>query len=253
MWGAVRWLYGLYAWSLFLLLGLLTLAALILLPSLGARRAVARVLARAVLRMIGMRLQCRGLEDLPLPCVVVANHTSYLDGVLVCAALPARFSFVIKREMSAVPLAGLLLRRIGAEFVERHDRQRGARDARRLLREAGRGQALVFFPEGTFSDQVGLLRFHTGAFAAAERAGLPVVPLAIRGARHCLPPDSVWPQVGTIRIEALAVLPPVPSSAHAERGERVALLRDQARRALLTALGEPDLQDAPSVGSTSHE
>ena len=147
-------------------------------------------LARLALRLAGMRLELHGLDQLPQPCIVVANHSSYLDGVVLAATLPPCFSFVIKREMSAVPLAGTLLRRIGAEFVERGDRIRGARDARRLLRNAAIGHSLVFFPEGTFSTAIGLLRFHIGAFAAAVRADLPVVPVAIRGTRHCLPPGS---------------------------------------------------------------
>ena len=67
------------------------------------------------------------------------------------ATLPPHFSFVIKREMSRVPVAGTLLRRIGAEFVDRSDRRRGQRDTRRLLRSAASGQAMAFFPEGTFS------------------------------------------------------------------------------------------------------
>ena len=82
--------------------------------------------ARLALRLAGMRLRVGGLEALPLPSVVVANHVSYLDGVVLHALLPVRFSFVIKREMSSVPLAGLLLRRLGAEFVERRGRAQGS-------------------------------------------------------------------------------------------------------------------------------
>ncbi len=233
--------YGLYVWTLFLLVGVLSLPPLLLLPQLSQRRATVRALARLILRSAGMRLELRGLSQLPRPCIVVANHCSYLDGVVMAAALPPMFSFVIKREMSAVPLAGTLLRRIAAEFVERRDRRRGARDARRLLRNAESGHALVFFPEGTFSHQVGLLRFHIGAFAAAARADLPVVPVAIHGTRRCLPADSPWPRPGTIRIEALAALPAAPTGLGDDRGERAAALRDAARGALLAALGEPDL------------
>ena len=71
---------------------------------------------------------------------MVSNHASYLDGVVFTAALPPRFGFVIKREMKPVPLAGLLLRRLGSEFVERFDRHQGAADARRVLRNATSGQ-----------------------------------------------------------------------------------------------------------------
>ncbi|HEY6453236.1 MAG TPA: lysophospholipid acyltransferase family protein [Steroidobacteraceae bacterium] len=229
--GALRLAYGIYAWSLLALFALVALPVLLLTPSLARRRALVHTLAGGVLRLAGMRMQVRGLQRLEAPCVAVANHASYLDGVVLAAALPPHFSFVIKREMASVPLAGTLLRRIGAEFVERRDRHGGARDARRLLRTAAGGQALAFFPEGTFSAEVGLLQFHIGAFAAAARAGLAVVPVVIRGTRACLPPDHLLPHPGPIGVEVLAPLPAGDPAA----------LRDGARAALLAALGEPDL------------
>ncbi|HEX4025242.1 MAG TPA: lysophospholipid acyltransferase family protein [Steroidobacteraceae bacterium] len=236
----MRIAYGLYAWLQFVLIGLVGLILLLCLPSLSRRRALIRRLARLVLRLAGMRLHVGDLSALPRPCVVVANHCSYLDGVVLAAVLPPDFGFVIKREMSSVPLAGVLLNRIGAEFVERRDQAHVLRDTRRLMRHALAGQALAFFPEGTFSTQVGLLRFHIGAFAAAARANLPVVPIAIRGTRHCLPPGSAWPQPGPVDVHPLAALPALPPGV-AQDGPRAAALRDRSRGALLAALGEPDL------------
>ncbi len=233
--------FGVCTWLQFLLAATLALPVLLLTPQLSRRRALVSALARLALRLAGMRLEVQGVDRLPQPCIVVANHSSYLDGVVLAATLPPWFSFVIKREMSYVPLAGTLLRRIGAEFVKRGDRIRGARDARRLLRNAAIGHALVFFPEGTFSTDVGLLRFHIGAFAAAVRAGLPVVPVAIRGTRRCLPPGSPWPRPGVIRIKALAALPTRRSGRGKDEREQARLLRDAARDALLGALGEADL------------
>jgi 1-acyl-sn-glycerol-3-phosphate acyltransferase len=242
-------IYGVGTWIQFLLLGTLVLPILLLTPQLMRRRALVRGLARIALRLAGMRVETHGLEHLPQPCIVVANHSSYLDGVVLCANLPPCFSFVIKREMAGVPLAGTLLRRIGAEFVERGNRVRGARDARRLLRQAKTGQALVFFPEGTFGIDVGLRHFHIGAFAAAVRAGLPLLPVAIRGTRQCLPPGTPWPRPGTIRINALTPLA-APAAGRPgndrerEDRQRALQLRDAARAALLVALGEPDLDQA---------
>src|SRR6202142_1461547 len=160
--GLLGLLYGVGTWLLFLLAAALVLPVLLLTPRLSRRRALVSGLARLALRLAGMRLEVRGLDPLPEPRFVVANHNSSLDGVVLCASLPPCFSFGIKREMSSVPLAGTLLRRIGAEFVQRGDRVRGARDARRLMRSAATGHALVFFPEGTFSTDVGLLHFHIG-------------------------------------------------------------------------------------------
>lgn len=185
----------------------------------------------------GIRLEFEGADQLPADgCVVVANHTSYLDGVILIAALPPRFGFVIKKEMDRVPLASLLLRRIGSEFVDRVNRHKGAMDARRMLRRASSGHSFVFFPEGTFSKQVGLLRFHTGAFATAVRAGCAVVPVVVHGARTALSWNQVVPTPTRIRVEVLA---PIRSAT----GDRDAAihLREQARQMILERLGEPDL------------
>jgi len=233
-----RFGYALYAVILFLILGLALLAATLVLPGVYRRRTAARAVARAFLRLAGMPLTVRGMGRLaPGQCIVVANHASYLDGLVFTAALPARFSFVIKREMSAVPLAGLFLRRIGSEFVERFDRNRGAADARRVLRNAASGHSLVFFPEGTFTRTPGLLKFHIGAFVTAARAGCPVIPAVVRGTRAALSPSGALPRPGRIEID---ILPPI--QAEPQAGEAAsAALRDRAREAILAALGEPDL------------
>lgn len=233
-------LYGTYAWSLFLVLGCLGLLAVLLLPGLERRRTVARALARFWLRIAGMPLTVEGLKHLPPgPCILVANHASYLDGVVMTAALPPRFGFVIKREMNDVPLAGLLLRRIGSEFVERFNRHKSAADARRVMRSATSGQSLVFFPEGTFSEEPGLAKFHTGAFVTAVRAGCPLVPAVIRGTRIGLPASCPWPEPTPLSVEIMGPLPaPDMEPAHA-----TAALRDAARRTILTRLDEPDLSE----------
>src|SRR5688572_26394327 len=149
------------AYAAFGIIGILALCVMMATSGEERRRTIGRMTTRVMLSIAGIKLKVslspghtnasrRTLEtQLPRSCVVVANHTSYLDGLILTAALPPRFAFVIKKEMSRVPLAGLLLRRIGSEFVERFDRHRGAMDARRLLRRASCGQSLVFFPGRT--------------------------------------------------------------------------------------------------------
>jgi 1-acyl-sn-glycerol-3-phosphate acyltransferase len=185
-----------------------------------------------------MRFSVRPASRQPAgPCVVVANHSSYIDGVLLKAVLPARFAFVIKREMNDVPLAGLLLRRIGAEFVDRGRGQRGARDARRVFRTAANGTSLAFFPEGTFEREPGVLRFHSGAFVTAVRNGYPVVPLVIRNARRALPPGLLWPWPTHMEVE---VHEPLLSTAESAE-HAVVDLRRRARAQIVSHLDEPDL------------
>jgi 1-acyl-sn-glycerol-3-phosphate acyltransferase len=234
---ARNWLFGVYAIALFLILGLVALLALLLIPGVRRRRAVARGISRGFLGLAAMPVRVVNPERLPATqCVVVANHASYLDGVVFTAALPPRFGFVIKREMNSVPLAGLLLRRLGSEFVERFNRNRGAADTRRVMRNATNGNSLVFFPEGTFTRTPGLLKFHTGAFVIAVRAGCPIVPAVVRGTRHALSPQGGLPRAGKIEITILPPIQPPPASPAAATS-----LRDQARAAILTELGEPDL------------
>lgn len=234
----LRLVYSTYAALLFLLVGFCALWGALLLPGLKRRRRAARMLARAFLRGAGMRLTLRALDRLPSgQCVIVANHASYLDGLVFTAALPPRFGFVIKREMARVPLAGWFLHRIGSEFVERFDRKRGAADALRVLRNATNGDSLVFFPEGTFTPEPGLLKFHTGAFATAARAGCPIVPAVVRGTRAALSPRGDLPRPVGIEVTILPpIVPPPGAPPHS-----ASLLRDQARDAILAVLGEPDL------------
>jgi 1-acyl-sn-glycerol-3-phosphate acyltransferase len=234
----VRIAYGVYAIALFLVMAGCAFLATLILPGVQRRRAAARAGARAFLWLAGMPLTVKSLDRVPQDqCVVVSNHVSYIDGVVYTAVLPPRFGFVIKREMNNVPVIGLFLRRLGSEFVDRFNRHRGASDARRVLRTAINGSSLVFFPEGTFTRTPGLLKFHSGAFMTAARAGCPVVPAAVKGTRVTLPPAGGWPRPGRIVVEFLT---PVTSAA-AKSDAAAVELRDQAREAILQELGEPDL------------
>jgi 1-acyl-sn-glycerol-3-phosphate acyltransferase len=233
----LRLVYALWATAAFLAVGFSALALLALIPGLERRRAAARRSARTFLWLAAMPLTVKHEERLPAgQCVVVCNHASYLDGPVLTAALPPRFAFVIKREMSAVPLAAIVLRRLGSVFVERHRTQVSA-DARRLLRNATQGNSLVFFPEGTFDPRPGVHKFHAGAFTSAVRAGCAVVPAVLRGTRRALWPGGALPLPGRIELEILAPIAPAPGAA----SEAVPALRDAARAAILAALGEPDL------------
>lgn len=239
---SARFFWALYAWAVFLALGLVTTLLMGVVPGLTGRRRVARFNARLAFRLAGIPLSVEWQARLPEgPCVVVANHASYLDGVILFAALPPAFSFVIKEEVRAVPLAHLLLRRLGHEFVERFDRPRSATDARRILRRAGGGEALAFFPEGTFRAEPGLGRFKSGAFVAAAKAGVPVVPVVIRGSRRVLPAGRLLPRPG--RIEVVVTPPVTPPEVAGSPPARV--LMAVSRERMLAVLGEPDLGTGP--------
>jgi 1-acyl-sn-glycerol-3-phosphate acyltransferase len=224
---AAQLLYTAYCLVLFTIMGFMVLGINLFLPSLRRRRLVAGSFSRAFLRGAGISFSVEGLHLLPsVPCVVVANHASYIDGLVAAAALPPDFAFVIKKEMVRVPLAGLLLRRLGSQFVERHNRHKGGVDARRVLKLAATGQSLVFFPEGTFTEVRAIGKFHGGAFVTAVRANMPVVAIAIHGTRAVLPSGGLVVHRRPIRVEILEVL----SAADA---------RLQSRELIAHAVGDP--------------
>lgn len=238
----LNFLWGIYALAVFAVVSVTTTLIVAVLPGLHARRWLARAGSRIIFLATGIDLTVREIGRLPPEaCVIVANHASYLDGVILTAALPPSFSFVIKREITAVPLAHLLLRRLGSEFVERFDRYRGASDARRIMRKAHNGEALVFFPEGTFQAEPGLLRFRTGAFAAAARSRLPVVPVVIRGARDMLPAESWLPRRRSLQV---IITPPIGTADGETLSARDMLTL--SRKRILEFLEEPDLTGAAS-------
>jgi 1-acyl-sn-glycerol-3-phosphate acyltransferase len=223
----IRSLYTAYCLTWFTALAGAVLVINGLVRDLRTRRRVAKGFSRAFLRAAGMRLDVENIHRLPpVPCVVVSNHASYLDGIVAIAALPPDFAFVIKKEMGRVPFAGFLLRRLGSEFVERFDRHQGAIDARRVLKRATGGESLVFFPEGTFTELRRIGKFLGGAFATAARARMPVVAMAIHGTRDALPPGTLLLRRSPVRVEVLETMPP-----HAAR--------HRSREAIGKALGEP--------------
>ncbi len=234
-------LYGLYAWILFVLTVLFSVLAATFVPGLHRRRRWLAAAARTFFWLAGIPASVSGLEKLPEEhCVVVANHAGYIDGVILQAFLPPRFSFVIKGEARNWPVAHFVLRRIGAKFVERSIAAGSARDARALLKAASAGESLAVFPEGTFIRKPGLSRFHLGAFAAAIKGEMPIVPLSIRGSRRILPPKTLLPAPGPLQID---ILEPIDAA-----GASSAELAERARQSILEVLDEPDLLSAESAG-----
>ncbi|GAB6068174.1 AMP-binding protein [Methylothermus subterraneus] len=243
--------FAAWAWSMAGAIGALGWLGVLVLPTLERRWRFASWAARFLARVTGISLRAEGLDHLPAaerPCIYVSNHASYLDGAAVLALIPRRFGFVAKREFTSQFIAGTFLKRIGCEFVERSS-EHSVQDAKRLMQAAKRGRSLWFFPEGTFTRRPGLLPFRLGAFMTAAEAGLPVVPVTIRGTRQILRADSWFPRPGAI---SLIVSPPIFPQAVARELEnpssfQIAVrLRELARQAILSRLGEPDLAEEPS-------
>jgi 1-acyl-sn-glycerol-3-phosphate acyltransferase len=235
---AAEWLYALYAWPVFVILGLLSWLLVVFTPFERGRRKIAHWCARALFALTFTPLQVRGHEllDPHKPQIIVANHASYLDGFIITAALDIPIHFIVKGELAANMPVRVLLQRFGVEFVDRFNANKGASDVTRIANKSRNGQSIVFFPEGTFTTFAGLQPFRMGAFVTASRARIPLVPVAISGAREIVRGNNWFPRRG--RIEVTVCKPIFPAG----KGWQVALnLRDAARREIAEHCGEADL------------
>jgi 1-acyl-sn-glycerol-3-phosphate acyltransferase len=231
--------YALYAWALAGMFAPLVWGSVLLLPQRLWRQAAARTLLGWAFRLAGMPIIVEGLERLrsAQPCVVVANHASYLDAFVLVATLPGDPAYVAKQELATPFVTRLPLQRLGVEFVERFEAQQGIEATARVVKAVRQGRTMVFFPEGTFGREPGLRSFRMGAFVVAAQAGVPVLPLAIRGTRSILRADQWFLRRGIVHIRlGTPIMPTSTDWAAAVK------LRDAARVQLLRDGAEPDLQ-----------
>jgi 1-acyl-sn-glycerol-3-phosphate acyltransferase len=200
-----------------------------------------RVVAGRFLRLVGVaisltfppwRLRVEGRWPAGGPFVVVANHQSILD-ILLLSRLPREMKWVAKESLFGVPWAGWMLRLSGDIPVRRGDPESGGEALARARAYLDRGMSVMVFPEGTRSTTGELLPFKTGAFRLALEAGVPVLPVAVSGTGAGMPKGGPW--VRPCRAIA-RILEPVGTAGRGP-GE-AARLRDEARARITAGLTE---------------
>jgi 1-acyl-sn-glycerol-3-phosphate acyltransferase len=235
---AVEVLYGCYAIAMFAVL-LFPAWVYVLISSSRKRAARVTTLAlRAYLKVAGWRVRVEGREHLREnePRMMVANHTSYADIVVLMAALGTDYHFVAKSEVMAMPFFGTFLRKLGHFSFRRKDPQARLRQAEQIEDALRRGESVFVFPEGTFSAQSGVRPFHLGAFKAAIAGQRPIVPIALDGTRQALR-DGTWlPRPGRITI---TICPPIAPPSSAEDWQQIVRVRDSAREIIARFAHEP--------------
>ncbi|MGZ6022454.1 MAG: AMP-binding protein [Rhizomicrobium sp.] len=237
----VAWthIYAGYWWGMLGFLAGLVWPLVILLPRRTQQWRVIRAASSLFLPLTATPLKVSGVEHIPPgAAVLVVNHSSYFDNVVLGALLPRPAIFVVKAELVKKFFARVFLRRIGAIFVERMDVEKGAEAAQKAAHLLRTGELIVFFPEGTLTRMPGLLAFRTGPFLAAAEAGVPIIPVAIRGTRSILRGDQWFPRQGRVEVTVAApILPEGPDWSAAVTA------RDAARAEILHLVGEPDLAE----------
>ena len=225
-------LYSAWVWTAVALLVLPLWIAVALTRTPRQARRVIGVASRLLLLAGGCRPRLEGRDPATLlsPAVIVANHASYLDVLLLLAVLPPTVRFGAKARLASYPVLGTILRRTGYVLV-----QRGARESAAALATAiDEGDSLFIFPEGTFARAAGVMPFRLGAFQVAVEKGVPVIAIALRGTR------TVWPdETFRLRPAPMAVCVAEPMTSSETGWAAMVGLRDAARAWIARESGEP--------------
>ncbi|MDX2102126.1 MAG: 1-acyl-sn-glycerol-3-phosphate acyltransferase [Alphaproteobacteria bacterium] len=131
-----------------------------------------------VLKLIGFRVVVTGTPTRARPALLVCNHTSYMDIMVLGSVMP--LTFIAKSEVATWPGFGLLAKLQRTVFVDRRRSSTGTqRDV--IAERITAGEALMLFPEGTTNDGNRVLPFKSALFAVAESGGadLPVQPISL--------------------------------------------------------------------------
>jgi len=159
--------------------------------------------------------------------LLVSNHQSHLDPVLVGIACPRRLKYLTRHDLFFWPL-GSWIRALGAVPI---DRQRGAlAGMKTTLKLLQQGEAVLVFPEGTRTPHGGLNPLLPGFCVLARRSGATIVPVAISGAYDAMPRGSAFPRPRSI---TLVFGEPIPREQYASWSDMA--LTDVVSRQIATA------------------
>ena len=228
----MRKLYGAYAATTFLLLSIITTGLLCITPGLRNRRLLGRAALRVAFFCIGVRFSVSGQQHVPAgPCMVVCNHASLLDGMILTTALPTHITFLVHEGARTMPVFGLLIRRMGVSFVRSEVPHLAAVDVRKLIRRAEAGESFAIFPEGDIGNAPGMRPFKDGAAFIAGKAGLQLLPCVLRGSYALFGRGNGGPQRGPIHVEILPALP-VATGSRVQATEMTEALKQRIAGAL---------------------
>jgi len=180
---------------------------------------------------MGIEIRASGVADIDwsTPCIVMANHQSYLDVLALHHALPRCFGIVAKSELFAVPFFGGVMRSLGCVEVDRAKTGEAIGALREAALRVRAGSTVAIFPEGTRSPGDRIAPLKKGAFLLAQLAEVPTIPIGIRGSAALMPRENTGIRPGVIELRAGPPIPPAGPGG-AERRALMARVRGELSR-----------------------
>jgi len=191
----------------------------------------ARWWCRLVAWTIFARIHVHGVQHVRRgrPYVYMANHASLIDTPALFAYLPHQFRIMAKKSLFNVPFMGWHLRTAGHFPIDHGNPRKTATSLRRVIEGVKAGRSLAVFPEGRRTEDGQLQAFEPGAFKIALRAGVPIVPVTIRGTFAMLPRTSLAPRPGRVDV---IISEPIDTAAYTEKTLKDLIERTRAAIAL---------------------
>jgi 1-acyl-sn-glycerol-3-phosphate acyltransferase len=190
---------------------------------------------------LGIEVRGHGLSrvDWDAPCVLMANHQSYLDVLALYRVLPRCFGFVAKQGLYVLPFFAGVMRALGCVPIDRASRTDALASMKRAGQMVAGGSTIALFPEGTRSRGDRIMPLKKGPFHLVQLAQVPSVPIGIRGAAALMPRENTGIRPGVIEVHVGAPLPPPPPG---DAQARLALMH-RVRQELATLAALP-MKDA---------
>jgi 1-acyl-sn-glycerol-3-phosphate acyltransferase len=189
---------------------------------------VARVWARSLLRIVGVKVTVEGLDRIRPGgnYVFVSNHVSYMDIPVVLGTIPEEFLFLAKAALFKIPFLGTHLKTAGHVSVPREDPRSAIRTLNHTAALLQNGRSTLVFPEGGRTETGELQEFKDGAAFLAIRAQIPVVPLAMIGMRDILRMHTLEFHRGPVTLRIGEPISTAGMTTH-QRAELTAAARQQ--------------------------
>lgn len=158
--------------------------------------------AGGLLKFWGVELQVFGAEHMPpgTSYVVLSNHLSYVDIVALFLALPITPGFLAKRELMRVPFLATALRQGGHVLIDRSKHASAVQTLQDAAAQVRGGKTVLIFPEGTRGDSNTVGKFKKGGFHLVRDAGVPLLPVGVRGARDIFPKNAWLVRSGKLEV-----------------------------------------------------
>lgn len=151
----------------------------------------------------GIKLKVEGKDNFPhdQPFIFASNHLSTLDIPCLFTAIPVNLHFIAKKELKWVPFIGWFLSATGMIFIDRSNKKKAIASLDKAGIVIKKGKNVIVFPEGTRQIGGKLGVFKKGSFMLAQKAGIPIVPIAIIGTDKILPSNSTKFSPGNVTVK----------------------------------------------------